>query len=67
MAGQFSAIFKKDAAQSLFPYEFASKCNFRATYPVLSSKIKLKPLNSKGKKPEVINDFMDLLDNSGGA
>jgi hypothetical protein len=27
--------------------------------------VKLRPLNSKGKKPEILNDLMDLLENSG--
>ena len=67
MAGQFSAIFKKDAAESLFPDEFASRCNINGAYPVQSGKVKLKPLNPKGKKTEVVDDFLDLLDNSGGA
>lgn len=63
MMGEISAFYKKDAAEALFPFDFAKEYNIKATYP--SGKVKLPPLTKKGtKKNEVLNDFLDLIENS---
>jgi len=48
-------------AESAFPFEFAHTCNIDAAYPTQIGKFKLPPIAPKGKKTEVINDFLDLL------
>lgn len=61
--GEISAFYKKDAADALFPFNFAKEYSIKATYP--SGKMKLPPLTKKGtKKNEVLNDFLDLIENS---
>lgn len=64
--GEMSAFYKKEAAEKLFPAEFAKKCNVLAAYPSSLGKAKkLPPISKKGvAKNEVLNDFLDLLDNS---
>lgn len=60
--GEISAFYKKDAADKIFPFDFAKKYNIKAVYPITSTKVKLPPISKKGtKKNEVLNDFLDLL------
>lgn len=62
---EMSAFYKKDQAESIFPYSFAKEYNVTATYPAASGKLKLPPISKKGgKKAEVLNDFLDLIESS---
>lgn len=39
--------------------------NVQASYPIQTGKIKLPPISKKGgKKAEMVNDFLDLLESS---
>ena len=60
-----SAFYKKDQAEVIFPHDFAKEHNISASYPAASGKLKLPPISKKGgKKAEVLNDFLDLIESS---
>jgi hypothetical protein len=60
--GEMSAFYKKDLAESIFPFDFAKHYNLNVAYPIVSAKLKLPPISKKGgKKNEVLNDFLDLI------
>ncbi len=48
--GELSAFYKKDLAESIFPFEFAAKYSVKAVYSITSTKVKLPPISKKGTK-----------------